>query len=111
VKKSTREGFCSHAILSVEILERAFFEINMTQSEIIQRLQPVFDDIFLEPVAVTPELTADDVEEWTSILHVSLVLGVEDAFKIRFRVGEVEATKNVGDLANLISRRLREASA
>lgn len=83
----------------------------MTQTEIIQRLQPVFDDIFLEPVVVTPDLTADDVEEWTSILHVSLVLAVEDAFRIRFRVGEVEATKNVGDLADLISRRLREAAA
>lgn len=74
--------------------------------EILARLQSVFDDVFFEPVTVTPHLSANDVEEWDSLLHISLVLAVEEAFGIRFRVGEVESTKNVGDLANLIARRL-----
>ena len=77
----------------------------MTQTEVIARLQPIFDDLFMEKVELTPQLTADDVEEWTSLLQISLLLAVEKDFGIRFRVGEVEATKNVGEFADLIARR------
>ena len=77
----------------------------MTQSEVISQLQPIFDDLFMEKVILTPELTADDVEEWNSLLQISISLAVEKQFGIRFRVGEVEATKNVGDFADLIARR------
>jgi acyl carrier protein len=78
----------------------------VTQPEILSRLQEVFDGVFLEPVVVTPALTAKEVGEWDSLIHVSLVLAIESAFKVRFRVGEVEGTKNVGELAALIERRL-----
>lgn len=77
----------------------------MTQSEVIARLQSIFDDLFMENVKVTPELTANDVEEWDSIRQISISLAVEKHFGIRFRVGEVEATKNVADFADLIARR------
>ena len=77
----------------------------MTQSEVIAQLQPIFDDLFMEKVVLTPELTANDVEEWNSLLQISISLEVEKEFGIRFRVGEVEATKNVGDFADLIVRR------
>jgi acyl carrier protein len=74
-------------------------------SDVYSKLQEVFDEVFLDKVVVTPELTAKDVPEWDSLLHVSLVLAVEQAFGIRFRVGEVEGTKNVGELAELIEKR------
>jgi acyl carrier protein len=80
----------------------------MTQTEILAKMQTVFDDVFLDDVKVTPELSANDVEEWDSLLQISLVLGVEKAFSVRFRVGEVEATKNLGEFANLIQRRMAE---
>jgi acyl carrier protein len=80
----------------------------MTQSEILAKMQTVFDDVFLDDVKVTPELSAKDVEEWDSLLQISLVLGVEKAFNVRFRVGEVEATKNLGEFADLIQRRMNE---
>jgi acyl carrier protein len=79
--------------------------IPMTQNEVIARLQPIFDDLFMDKVVLTPELTADDVEEWDSLIQISLLLAVEKQFNVRFRVGEVEATKNVGQFADLIARR------
>jgi acyl carrier protein len=82
----------------------------MTQTEILAKMQTVFDDVFLDDVKVTPELSADDVEEWDSLLQISLVLGVEKAFNVRFRVGEVEATKNLGEFAGLIQRRMSEGA-
>lgn len=78
----------------------------MQSDEIYNGLQEVFDEVFMQKVLVKPELTAKDVDEWDSLQHVSLVLSIEQKFKIRFRVGEVEGTKNVGDLAALIEKRL-----
>ena len=78
----------------------------MPQADIMLRLQKVFDQVFFDEVDVTPELTADDVPEWNSLLHVSLVMAVEEEFGIRFRVGEVETAANVGQWADLISKRL-----
>ena len=77
----------------------------MTQAEVIHKLQPVFDSVFTEEVAVTPDLTAKDVAEWDSLNHVALVLAIEREFGIRFRTGEVELTRNVGELIDLISRK------
>jgi acyl carrier protein len=77
----------------------------MTQNEVMSRLQDIFDDVFLDKVTVRPELSAKDVGEWDSLLHVTLVAAVEERFGVRFRVGEVETTRNVGEFANLILRR------
>lgn len=78
----------------------------MNQAEVIARLQTVFDDIFLDSPVLTPVLTARDVPEWDSLIHISLLLAVEKAFNIRFRMGEVEAAKNIGDFADLIVHRM-----
>lgn len=80
--------------------------MELTESEVLMRLQSIFDEIFLDEVSLTPETTAADVEEWDSLLHISLVVAVEERFNIRFRVGEVEATKNVGEFVNIIMNRL-----
>jgi len=78
----------------------------MTQFEILAKLQNIFDDIFLEPPKLTPTLSAKDVPEWDSLLHISLIVAVEKAFSVRFRMGEVEATRNIGEFADLIDRRM-----
>jgi acyl carrier protein len=80
----------------------------MNQDQILSGLQTLFDRIFLDPVKVSPALSAKDVPEWDSLLQISLIVAVEKHFGIRFRVGEVETTHNVGEFADLIGRRLRE---
>ncbi len=76
----------------------------MNQADVLARLQPIFDNIFLDSPKLTPQLTAADVPEWDSLMHISLLLAVEKEFKVRFRVGEVEGTTNVGEFADLILR-------
>jgi acyl carrier protein len=78
----------------------------MTQSEVIAKMQTVFDDVFLDKVVLTPALSAKDVPEWDSLIHISLVIAVEQAFKVRFGVGEVESAQNVGEFADLILKKL-----
>lgn len=80
--------------------------MSITRTEVLSRLQIIFDQIFLEEVVVTPELSAKDVEEWDSLMHISLVVAVEEVFNIKFRVGEVETTQNVGEFSELIIQRM-----
>jgi acyl carrier protein len=81
----------------------------MNQAEVIARLQTIFDTTFLDPVVLTPATSAKDVPEWDSLKHISLVMMVEKEFSVRFRVGEVETTKNIGEFADLIIKRKLEA--
>jgi len=78
----------------------------MEKEKIQNLLQEVFDDLFIEEVLITPSLTASEVEEWDSILHISLVLAVEEVFGISFLMGEVENTKNLGEFMDLISNKI-----
>ena len=80
----------------------------MNQADVIAKLQTIFDDVFLEPVVLTPAISAKNVPEWDSLMHISLMVAVEKEFGVRFRVGEVENTKNVGEFADLIAKRMQE---
>ncbi len=80
----------------------------MNQAEVIAQLQTIFDTVFLEPVALTPAISAKDVPEWDSLTHISLMVSVEKSFGVRFRVGEVENAKNIGEFADLIIKRKLE---
>jgi acyl carrier protein len=78
----------------------------MDDAQIYSRLAGVFNDIFDdETIAVTPQLTAKDVDGWDSLTHIRLILSVEKAFKIRFTTSEIGNLENVGDLVALIRAR------
>ena len=81
----------------------------MQRTEILNKLQTVFDNVFLDEVKVTAELSASQVPEWDSLAHISLVAAVEKTFAVRFRIGEVAATKNVGEFADLILKHLQKS--
>ncbi|WP_294751248.1 acyl carrier protein [uncultured Ruminococcus sp.] len=80
----------------------------MKTNEIIPRLNEVFRDVFGDSsISVTEKTTADDIEDWDSLAHISLVAAVEAEFGLRFKMREVSAMKNVGDMINLIAERGR----
>jgi len=80
----------------------------MLLKEIQNSLQSIFDAIFLDPVTISPNLSAKDVEEWDSLLQISIIVAVEKKFDIKFRTGEVERTNNLGEFMEIISKRLVE---
>ena len=70
---------------------------------IFDRLVVVFRDVFDDDdLEVTRETSAADVENWDSLMHVSLIIAVEKAFGVRFSSSEVAGLQNVGELADLI---------
>lgn len=79
----------------------------MSREEIFERLNDVFRDVFDdEGITVGENTTANDIEEWDSLEHINLIVAVEDAFKIKFKMGEVTGMKNVGEMVDIIMSRI-----
>jgi acyl carrier protein len=63
----------------------------------------VFDD---NTIQIAPEMTANDIDGWDSLSHVSLITTVESKFKIRFTQKELLTMKNIGDLYRSIENKM-----
>jgi len=75
----------------------------MTDAEIYQQLTEIFYDIFDDPtIVLKPETSAADIPEWTSFIHVNIVVATELKFQIKFSTAEIERLKSVGELVALI---------
>ena len=77
----------------------------MTEEAALAALAPLFEEVFGEPVALTPELTADDVEGWDSTRMIELIIAVEARFGLKLTTREVDGLATVGDLAGLVARK------
>ena len=76
-------------------------------SDILDKLQPIFQDIFEDDeLLITGESNADTVEDWDSLAHIVLIFAIEQEFEIKFALGELEAMKNVGDMVELMQIKL-----
>ncbi|MCI9361683.1 MAG: acyl carrier protein [Hungatella sp.] len=79
----------------------------MSSINILERIQPIFKDIFDdETIVVTAETTAADVEDWDSFAQMQIVMGVEAMFGIKFSTDEVTAFKCVGDVEKAVKRHI-----
>ena len=77
-----------------------------TKSKLEEVFREVFDD---EEIVITPEMTADDIDDWDSLTHVQLIVAVEEAFGCKFSTVEVMKLKNVGEFISLIDRKTGNA--
>ena len=79
----------------------------MNREEIIEKLTSIFRSVFKdETILLEEELTADDIETWDSLTHMSMITEVEKQFGIKFKLRELNKLKKVGDLINIIESRV-----
>jgi acyl carrier protein len=75
--------------------------------QLLPRLNAVFHDVFDDAdMTITRDTTAQDVEAWDSLMHVTLLLNVEKAFQVKFSSSEISRLGRVGDLIDLIQARV-----
>lgn len=75
----------------------------MKREEIYNKLTEVFRDVFDdESIEINDGTTADDVEGWDSLTHISLLAAIEDEFSVKFDMKAVHGLKNVGEMVSLI---------
>ena len=79
-------------------------EINAIYARLNEVFRDVFDDV---SITVGPRTTADDIEDWDSLEHITLISAVERTFKMKFKMSEISSMKNVGEMAQIIAHRTR----
>ena len=80
----------------------------MTDStKIYADLTEIFNDVFMvDDMKLTPELTAKDVKGWDSFKQIEIMVSVEERFNIKLSTREIDSLKNVGDLADVIAKKI-----
>ena len=71
--------------------------------KINEGFRAVFDN---ESITLTPDLTADDIDEWDSLSHINLMLAIELEFGIEFLQSEIQDFRNVGELIECVKTKL-----
>ncbi|MGA7401388.1 MAG: acyl carrier protein [Candidatus Sulfotelmatobacter sp.] len=73
----------------------------------METLQTIFQDVFDNPdLRIERSSSALTVPGWDSLAHINLVAAIEHKFKIRFALGELEQLKNVGEMLDLMERKI-----
>ncbi len=95
--------------LKVPFMYAAFLKKNLTmeQSTILTDITAIFRDVLEnDDITLSNETTANDIEEWDSLTHIQLIVGIEKKFNIRFNSMEVGGFKQVGDMVRAIAGKL-----
>lgn len=81
------------------------------KENILDRLQNVFRHEFDdEELVLSREMSAKDIDDWDSLMHVHLMVNVEKEFGLRFKSSQIADLKNVGELADLLDALLRQGN-
>ena len=77
-----------------------------SQQQTYAALNQIFNDIFLrDDIALTPDMTASDIDGWDSFRQIEIILAVEEHFGIKLSTREIDSLRCVGDLARVIEER------
>lgn len=73
----------------------------MSRSEILCRFQEIFRDVFDDDeLIITEDTIPEDIEDWDSIGHVYLVVGIEETFGVKLgeKMAQVEGVREMIDI-------------
>ena len=75
----------------------------MDKQEVVDRLTPVARKVFeIESLVLRDDLSAENVETWTSMSFMQFLTDIEKEFGIKFKMMELLSLKNMGDVINAI---------
>jgi acyl carrier protein len=78
----------------------------MEHDAILAVLTGIIRDVLNEDdLVLTEATTADDVEGWDSMTHITIVVAAEQKFHVKFGTAEIEELKNIGDFVALIAKK------
>lgn len=75
----------------------------MERNEIVAQLTTIASEIFqLENLVLTEDMSATNVETWTSLTFMQLLTAIEENFGFKFKMMELIQIKNMGDIIQSI---------
>jgi len=77
------------------------------REEVYQKLKVIFRNNFDdESIELSDGTSAEDIEDWDSLEQINLIVAIQDEFKIKFNIEEVNSMKDVGEIVNYILKKI-----
>lgn len=77
----------------------------MERKEMLKELASIFEEVFeMEDMQITEETNSDNIEDWNSLNHLTLIGEIEQAFNIKFSMQEMLEIKSVKKILNIIEK-------
>lgn len=71
--------------------------------QILAEVNTVFHKVFQNnDLVVNESTTANDVEAWDSLTHLTLISEIQKHFNVKFKITEIMKFKTVGDMCQTI---------
>ncbi len=70
----------------------------------LEKLSVIFKNVFGQHTEINLETKREDIPEWDSISHLSLILELESEFQLGLTPDEIEKIKSVKDILNFIKK-------
>ena len=81
----------------------------MSRDEIMQKVTEIFRDVFDdENLIILDSTNSDDIEDWDSLEHISLIISMEKEFNMKFDIKEVNKLENVGQMVDMIRDKMMQ---
>ncbi|SVD63217.1 uncharacterized protein METZ01_LOCUS416071 [marine metagenome] len=73
----------------------------------LQELTKIFIEVFGdESIVLDYETSSSDIDKWDSLNNMHLIVAIEDFYKIRFELKEIQSLQNVGELCEFVDKYL-----
>ena len=79
----------------------------MNRRDVFEMLNTIFRNNFDdEGIILNEETSSADIEIWNSIEQINLIVAIQDEFKIKFNIDEVNAMNDVGKIVDFILEKI-----
>ena len=79
----------------------------MNFEDVLGQLNVIFrKELDNDSISLRAETTAKDIKGWDSLTHIMLVVAIEKQFKVKFTTLEIRGLQNVGQMCELLLKRL-----
>jgi acyl carrier protein len=79
----------------------------MTETEILEKLTPIFQEEFNEDnLVLNKDMNSDDIDAWDSLGTIRLCVAIEQAFEIRFATDDITELKNISQFISAIQAKV-----
>lgn len=84
-------------------------ELVMERTEIAERIKNVISSVVKhDNFEMVNELTSNDVAGWDSLSHIKIIIEIETAFNIKFKLKDLNRMNNIGNVIELVVSKIEQ---
>lgn len=81
----------------------------MTREAVFEKLNEIFRNNFDDDgIVLNEETSSADIDSWDSIEQINLIVAIQNAFNVTFNLDEANSMKNVGNMVDIILKKISD---